>query len=58
MKYWSFSIIPSPSGSKNKAAKMSLPKAVFLESNAPIRPPGMVNAGADKSRDWPSVSKN
>ena len=38
--------------------KMSLPKAVFLVSNAPILPPGMVNAGADKSRDWPSVSKN
>ena len=43
---------------KNLPAKISRPKAVFLVSKAPIRPPGIVNAGADKSRDFPSVSKN
>ena len=37
---------------------MSLPKAVFLVSKAEARPPGIITAGALKSKDFPSASKN
>ena len=45
-------------GPKKIPANISRPNAVFRVSKAPMRPPGIVNAGADKSRDCPSVSKN
>ena len=43
---------------RNREANASLAKAAFLVSKAEALPPGIVKAGADRSNDDPSESRN